>query len=53
MTIALVCWIAHRIVGIRRAGPYCVVAHPNGTPLKALNHERNLPVAVQSRLGTS
>lgn len=40
----------HRIVGIRRVGPYCVVAHPNGTPFNVLNRERNLPVAVQSRL---
>ena len=37
----------HRIVGIRRVGPYCMVAQPTGRPLNVLNRERNLPVAVQ------
>ena len=41
MTIALVCWIVHRIVGILRNGPSCMVAHPIGTPLNALNRELN------------
>ena len=43
----------HRIVGIRRVGPYCMVARPTGRPLNVLNRERNLPVAVQSRLSNS
>ena len=67
MTTALVHWIAHRSVvsllsdgvrgcsvnGHRIVGIRCVVAKPTatGTALNIVNRERNLPVAVQSRLG--
>ena len=45
----------HRIVGIRRNGPSCMVAHPIGPPLNALNRELNrlLPAEPIARLAAS
>ena len=62
IVIAIVCWIYHcgngcvRSLsdrsGLLHAGLGGVTTNA-GPPLNVLNRERNLPVAVQSRLGTS